>query len=264
MTSPKRPGAIFDADDTLWKTQYLYDEAKREFYDLVTSVRPLAESIGVARFTAADAERLIDKIDSANVAKWGFSADRFPRSLVQAYRALSVMAGVPAERRVERRLRGLAATIQDATPRLLDGTLTTLATLAHEAVYSLVLYSAGDRESQLRKLKKTGLDDVFAGHIHIVRHKNDAALAEVIRAEQLEIPRSWMIGNSLTTDINPALRVGLNCIWIDGEGWAYDYTERKEPGRVFHVSTLPEILGILFFHRHHAMETRLRREGPPA
>ena len=85
---------VFDGDDTLWSTMPLYDRAKRLFADCVESLVPSAD----------DAIGRLDEIDHANVAHSGFSKMRFPKSMVEAYRALCLENGRPPESIIESRL----------------------------------------------------------------------------------------------------------------------------------------------------------------
>ena len=67
---------IFDADDTLWKTEELYDQVRNEFAQMLVD-----EGLGPAEVVVA----LAKKIDLENFAKLGLSPDRFPQSLVDTY-----------------------------------------------------------------------------------------------------------------------------------------------------------------------------------
>ena len=61
---------IFDGDDTLWLTEYLYDDARRE-------ARTIVEGLGL---NGARWEELAQRLDQQNVAVFGFSPQRFPTS----------------------------------------------------------------------------------------------------------------------------------------------------------------------------------------
>src|ERR1035437_9307847 len=71
---PPAATIIFDGDDTLWVTQWLYDQAEFE-------TRLIVEAAGL------DGDRwqqLCREHDIANIAKFGFNAGRFPTSVVGA------------------------------------------------------------------------------------------------------------------------------------------------------------------------------------
>jgi putative hydrolase of the HAD superfamily len=245
MTENKRQGLIFDGDDTLWDNQDFYEEAKARFHEILARQGGLASYFESARITVGDAVRMIEEIDMRNVKREGFSSDRFPQSLVQTYQTLSTAAGVSPSQSVSRRLARLGYSVPLRRRQALPGARETLEALSAHGGYALVLYSTGHETIQLRKLREAGLEQFFEERVHIVRNKDEAALRAVIRAENLDIPSSWMIGNSLRSDINPALRLGLNCIWFHNGGWAYDEAEEREPGHVYEVDALPEMLDIL-------------------
>jgi putative hydrolase of the HAD superfamily len=245
MSHSKRQGLIFDGDGTLWESQAFYDEAKERFYEIVADQGGLAEYFEAAQITVKDGMRFVDEIDMRNVERGGFAAGRFSGSLVEAYESLAAAAGVPPNPRVSQRLRRMGISVPNQRRSPLPGARETLEALSTDGSYALVLYSAGDETIQLRKLRETGLEEFFEERVHIVPMKDDAALRRLIEAENLDIPSSWMIGNSLRSDINPALRVGLNCIWYHNGGWAYDEAERREPGQIFEIHSLPEAVEII-------------------
>src|SRR5690242_9396766 len=74
---------IFDGDDTLWKTEPLYDGALSMAADYVTH-------LGLDGALWVQVQR---EFDLQNVATMGFSTKRFPASCVQAYRALAERTG---------------------------------------------------------------------------------------------------------------------------------------------------------------------------
>jgi putative hydrolase of the HAD superfamily len=245
MTHQKRQGLIFDGDGTLWESQVFYDEAKERFYEIVAGQGGLAEYFESAQITVEDALHFVDEIDMRNVERRGFAAGRFSGSLVEAYQSLSRAAGVTPNPHVSQRLRRLGDSVPGRRRAPLPGARETLEALSTDGSYALVLYSAGDETTQLRKLRETGLEEFFEERVHIVPMKDDAALRGLIEAENLDVSSSWMIGNSLRSDINPALRVGLNCIWFHNGGWAYDESEERESGRLFEIHSLPEAVEII-------------------
>jgi putative hydrolase of the HAD superfamily len=245
MSRQKRPSLIFDGDDTLWASQVFYDEAKERFYEIVAREGGLAEYFQSAQLAVDDAMRFLDEIEMRNIEREGFSSDGFSQSLVQAYEILSRQAGVPPDSRLGQRLRRLGNGALKRRRSPLPGTRETLEALSGHGTHVLVLYSQGDKTIQLRKLRETELEEFFEGHVHIALRKDDDTLRALIRAENLDIPSSWMIGNSLRSEINPALRLGLNCIWFRHAEWAYDRAEERESGRLFEIHSLPEAIEII-------------------
>lgn len=245
MTQHKRQGLIFDGDDTLWDSQIFYEEVKLRFYEILQRQGGLAEYFQSAQITYEDTARLIDEIDMRGVDREGVSSKLFSKSLIEAYGTLSTEAGVLPDPRVSQRLWRLGRIPARRRRSPLPGARETLQALSAHHSYILVLYSTGTERTQMRKLRQVGLEEFFDARVHIVPRKDDDTLRAVIRAENLDIPSSWMIGNSLRSEINPGLRLGLNCIWLHHGGWAYDQAGEIESGRLFEIHALPEIVDIL-------------------
>ncbi|MCX6623259.1 MAG: HAD hydrolase-like protein [Acidobacteria bacterium] len=94
---------------------------------------------------------------------------------------------------------------------LIDGVQETLEYLVTR--HDLVLFTKGHPEEQKLKIDQSGLG-VFFGHAAIVKEKDAAAYRALAREQRLDPPRSWMIGNSPKSDINPALEAGLNAVFV--------------------------------------------------
>jgi putative hydrolase of the HAD superfamily len=74
--------------------------------------------------------------------------------------------------------------------------------------------------------------------------KNVLELKELIESLDLSISKSWLIGNSLRSDINPATQLGMKGIWLHSNSWEYDIVENL-PGNVWEIYTLKEVCSIL-------------------
>ncbi len=206
-----RGSVIFDGDDTLWSTQFVYERAKERFYSLMSQQ-------GFARERTED---MLANIDVANVSKLGFSKHRFPLSMRETYERLSDERGQPVDRQVSQAASEVGYSVFQHKPRLLEGVVSTLLTLARRG-YDCYLYTAGDQEVQTRKLEALNISSYFKA-VYITESKSAEVLSSIIRELGLEAKKTWMVGNSLRSDINPALKLGLNCVWIRSLSWAYDH-----------------------------------------
>src|SRR5690606_24015508 len=92
-----------------------------------------------------------------------------------------------------------------------------------------VLYTqSGDPEYQRSCVQGAGVFDVLGQErVHVCAHKTADAFREVLaRLGIVEPGAAWMIGNSVRSDINPALEVGANAILVETENpWVYDVVE---------------------------------------
>ena len=157
------PVVIFDGDDTLWMTEALYDEAR-------TAAAAEVANAGL------DADRWVKlelDIDVANVATLGLSAERFPRSCVEAYVALCERSATPVEPEVVARVRLAASSVFHRRAPLAPHARATLESL--RGSHRLVLLTQGDRPVQLKRIADSGLESYF-DIVCIVPAKSEATL----------------------------------------------------------------------------------------
>jgi putative hydrolase of the HAD superfamily len=194
---------IFDADDTLWATEVLYDDARSECRDLV-----IREGLDGDKW-----EQIQKIVDAANVARFGLTPMRFPTSCVEAYRSI---VGSHSSACVEELIFSHASKVFNTTADLFPGTRHVLEGLS--AGYSLALLTQGDESVQRKRVRDSGLADLFS-RVEVVPNKTESSFLNLIQGLSPRIDRVWSIGNSLASDIYPALRVGLSAIWIPAETW---------------------------------------------
>jgi len=94
---------------------------------------------------------------------------------------------------------------------LMDGVEDTLPYLAE--THELTLFTKGDPAEQNRKIDLSGLRPLFQ-HCEIVREKDRAAYERLADSREFDKRRTWMIGNSPKSDINPALSAGLRAVYV--------------------------------------------------
>ncbi len=105
------------------------------------------------------------------------------------------------------------------------------------------MLTKGDEDEQQRKIDISGL----AGHfrsIVIVREKTPDVYAALVEAEGLDPRRTWMIGNSVKSDIAPALAVGLGAVFIPNVNtWALEHDVLPDGAeRLVQVDRFSELL----------------------
>ena len=210
-----RQHLIIDADDTLWENNIYFERAFDEFYDF------LAHS----SMTPAEVRAVLDEIETVNAKIHGYGTESFARNLAQCYRKL-------AEREVRAgdlpQVISFAKRIVHHPMELISGVEDTLEYLS--ARHDLTLFTKGNPEEQKLKLDRSGVA-IYFGHTAIVKEKNAAAYAALIQERSLDPARAWMIGNSPKSDINPALEVGINAVFVPHQHtWRLEHEEVR-PGR---------------------------------
>jgi len=143
--------------------------------------------------------------------------------VTETYATLCRESGRAFDRQVVKELLKTNDRIYAVDPRPMENAPGVLCRLAEGA--KLVLFSGGDDEVQRRKLAKASLARYFDGRIHVVPQKSKGALRHLLKEEGLDPRETWMVGNSPRFDINPALELGLNCIWLHTGFWREDMDE---------------------------------------
>jgi putative hydrolase of the HAD superfamily len=223
----KRQNLIVDADDTLWENNIYFESAFDDF----------CEFLAHSALSPAQVRAVLDEIEIVNSQTHGYGTLNFARNLTECYHKL-------VERAVSSddlpRIMSFTEQILHHPIEIIAGVEETLEYLADR--HSLTLFTKGDPEEQKLKLDRSGLA-IYFGHTAIVKEKNAASYAALIRDRKLEPGHTWMIGNSPKSDVNPALEAGLNAVFVPHDRtWALERAELREgPGRLLRVGRFEEL-----------------------
>jgi putative hydrolase of the HAD superfamily len=201
---------LIDADDTLWENNIYFEEAFDEFVDFLDH----------SSMSAAEIRTVLDEIEIANIKIHGYGVANFARNLAQCYERLTEREICQDDRRT---VMSYAERILDCPMQLIEGVSETLAylTVRHE----LTLFTKGHREEQKLKIDRSGLGELFH-HTAIVKEKDTQAYAALARERGLNTERTWMVGNSPKSDINPALAAGLKAVYVPHpRTWGLEHEE---------------------------------------
>ena len=189
---------LIDADDTLWENNIYFENAFDEFVDYLKH----------SSMSAPEIRAVLDEIELANIKIHGYGAANFARNLAQCYQRL-------VEREIGdedvRTVMSFAERILECPMEIIDGVSETLAYLAER--HELTLFTKGHAEEQKMKIDRSGLG-VYFSHTAIVKEKDAEAYGSLSRQRALDPRRTWMVGNSPKSDVNPALAAGLNAVYI--------------------------------------------------
>ncbi|GIO31186.1 MULTISPECIES: HAD family hydrolase [Paenibacillus] len=232
---------IFDLDDTLIHCNKYFGLVLGEFFEL------MHHWLGAGTFTTDEIRQKQIDIDVERVSRTGFSSGNFPKSLIETYRFFCRKLGRPVRSEEELELNKLGLSVYERDVEPYPGMVETLETLQKDG-HRLYLYTGGETKIQQRKIDQMKLSDYFGDRIYITQHKNEATLENILQSGAFDRICTWMIGNSLRTDVAPALSAGLNSIYIrqDNE-WAFNMVELKQkPDSSFYtISSIEEIPGIV-------------------
>jgi len=228
---------LFDLDDTLIYCNKYFHFILDQFSDEMTTWYSPA---GVSR--ANILEKQIE-IDVERVKVQGFKSEHFPQSFVDTYRYFQNITGRAASSLEEEKLWKLGQSVYELEVEpypMMEETLDSLARGGHE----LHLYTGGDSLIQRKKIRHMKLERYFQDRIYVRQHKNTAALEEILTDGRFERGNTWMIGNSVRTDVLPALQCGINAVYLKQEAeWTYNIIpiDAKPIGAFFTLNALPQI-----------------------
>jgi putative hydrolase of the HAD superfamily len=230
-----RPVSVigFDADDTLWQNEQYYKLTEGHFRSLLADY--------------AEGEHVSDRLleaEKRNLAHYGFGIKGFTLSMIET--ALEVTEGRAPSSVISEILaigRDLLSHPVECLPHARDA----LEALAGK--YFLVLITKGDLFDQERKLAQSGLGDYFDA-VEIVSDKTATTYRRVFGKHGEGPERSMMIGNSLKSDIVPAIAAGAWGVFVPHElTWVLEHVEKPEEAPRFReipdLGHVPELVANL-------------------
>ena len=197
-TRSSRQTLLFDADDTLWENNIYFERAISAFISFLDHRVHTPEEVR---------ERL-NLIEHSTIRQHGYGLHSFRRSLIACFEQLTT-GPVTADK--HERIVSFVDSIGSQEIELLPAVAETLSDLAER--HRLILITKGDPAEQQDKLERSGLRSFFTG-VEVLPEKTVSAYRALIEHHTCEPERSWMIGNSPKSDINPSLGAGLNAVFI--------------------------------------------------
>jgi putative hydrolase of the HAD superfamily len=189
---------IVDADDTLWENNIYFERAFEELVAFLAHSSMPAQAV----------RDVLDDIERANARIHGYGSLNFGRNLAETYRHLTERA--VSEDHI-RTVMGFAERILECPMEVIPGVAETLEYLAGR--HDLTLFTKGSPDEQRLKIDRSGLVGWFA-HTAIVKEKDADAYRLLVAEREMDPARTWMIGNSPKSDVNPALEAGLNAVFV--------------------------------------------------
>ena len=217
----------FDADDTLWQNESFFRLTQDRFAELL------------ADFVEGDhlRERLLEA-ERRNVGHYGFGIKGFMLSMIET--ALDVTE-CSAPGHVIAQILEMGQEMLRHPIHLLPHVEDTLGALTDR--YPLVLITKGDLLHQEQKLAASGLGELFSG-VEIVSEKYPATYTTAFTTHGAGPDRAMMVGNSMKSDIRPALDAGAWAVHVPhGPTWALEAAETPIGHPRFH--DLPDLGGLL-------------------
>jgi putative hydrolase of the HAD superfamily len=218
---------LIDADDTLWENNIYFERAIADFISFLNH----------RERSPSEVREILTDVERDAIITHGYGLHSFAHSLIKTFEHLSVKALSPA---LHETIHGFAHTIAAQPVQLLPRVEETLQYLADR--HALVLVTKGDLHEQSGKIERSGVKKYFRS-VEIVAEKDSAIYRSVVRKHALQSDRTWMIGNSPKSDINPALAAGLNAVFVPhAHTWVLEKQEiQPGNGRLLTLSGFSEL-----------------------
>ena len=111
--------------------------------------------------------------------------------------------------------------------------------------YQLVVFTKGELQDQENKLKRSGLAKYFS-HVEITSDKTEVEFQQLCEHIGIIPEELLMVGNSLKSDIAPALNIGASAIHIPFHvTWQLEHFDDIEHQRLIKISHFNEIISVL-------------------
>ena len=219
----------FDADDTLWDCQSHFEEVENHLYSLIA---PYCENPKLELFDT----------ESGNMADLGYGAKAFTISIIEtamrvAGNDLSITALSDLLKDCKRLLHLPATPLPEV-----EETLRALRCKTDDGRCKMVVFTKGELQDQENKLKRSGLLKYF-DDVEITSDKSQAEFLALCEHQQIHPSELLMIGNSLKSDIAPALAIGASAIHIPFHvTWQLEHVEDFDHERMVKIEHFSEIL----------------------
>jgi putative hydrolase of the HAD superfamily len=220
-----------DADDTLWHNEPLYTHRRERFRELLARYEP---------------EGVLDdhlyEVELRNLRHFGYGVKGFVLSMIET--AIEITHGRLESHDISRIIDWGREMLSSPT-ELLTGVSDAIESLGEQ--FPLVLVTKGDLLDQQSKLARSGLAHHFKG-IEIVSEKDAGTYARVMARYAVDPRRFVMVGNSLRSDILPAIQAGAHAVYVPYEmSWIHERVPAEALADVHyheiaHMRELPPLL----------------------
>jgi putative hydrolase of the HAD superfamily len=220
-----------DADDTLWHNEPLYTSTREQLRALLAKYEPQ---------DVLD-DRLYE-VEHRNLEHFGYGVKGFVLSMIET--AIE-MTGARIDAGDVQSIIEWGRQMLGSPVELLEGVREAVGQLAD--AYPLILVTKGDLLHQETKLARSGLGGYFTG-IEIVSEKDAQVYRRIMQRYAVPAERFVMVGNSLRSDVLPALEAGAHAVYVPYDtSWVHERVPDEAIAgvqfhRVDHIRELPELL----------------------
>ncbi|MCP4156154.1 MAG: HAD hydrolase-like protein [bacterium] len=187
----------FDADDTLWHNETLFQLTTQKFTDLLADYHS-PEWIQ---------QKLFDT-EIKNLKYFGYGIKGFTLSLIES--AIELTEGRVSGSQIQKIIE-YAREMVKAPVELLDHVRESIEALSKS--YKLMIITKGDLLDQESKIARSGLSDYFET-IEIVTRKDKGIYSDILKKCGVTPQQFMMVGNSFKSDVLPLIEIGAHAVFI--------------------------------------------------
>jgi putative hydrolase of the HAD superfamily len=220
-----------DADDTLWHNEPMFTSVRDQFCAMLERYQP--EGIPTD---------WLNGVEMRNLQHFGYGVKGFVLSMIETG---IEMTGGRLQASDVSTIIGWGRDMLGSPVELLDGVREVVEELAR--TFPLILLTKGDLLHQETKLARSGLGAHFRG-IEVVSEKDAPVYRQVMSRYGVRPERFVMVGNSLRSDILPAIEAGGHAVYVPYEvTWVHEQVPAEQLQTVqFHaIANIRELPALL-------------------
>ncbi|MBR2783381.1 MAG: HAD family hydrolase [Firmicutes bacterium] len=217
---------IFDFDDTLVFTNVFYDQLRQVLFEEMDRLGLGFRDQWPPYLNQADLDNIAQ---AGRLVPWAF-----PRAMRSTGEHFAALSGVELPQGAADRFEAIGWSLFDMPVPVREGAVELLTGL--QGRLPLYLLTVGEPEYQQPRIDRSGLASYF-DEIRIVREKTPQVFRNLLAEKGLDPDEVWMVGNSVRSDVNPALAAGLNVAHLQVAAWSYDLADP-----VAHCHTIHKLL----------------------
>lgn len=221
----------FDADDTLWDCQGHFERVMQRLYDELVPWTD-RETSALELFAT----------ERKNMRLLGFGVKAFTLSILET--AMRVSHNEMPASTISNLLQECYTLLEfPCTP--LPEVEETLQWLKANTRYRLVVFTKGELLDQQHKLERSGLEKYFC-YTEITSDKSDAEFRQLCTKLGVKPNEMLMVGNSLKSDIAPALAIGCPAVYIPFHvTWQLEHAEEIKHPQMVQIERFGQLKNVL-------------------
>ncbi len=228
----------FDLDDTLIDDNYKFELTFCE------CIKAIINSLETRTPQIDDIFKTAQRIENDTWNTWPknrlYSPERVANAWVEAYKQIAKGLNLPIRKHTEQLINSLVISNYDPPYFVIPGAIEAITELKRKG-YTINVITLGVKEIQRRKLTVSRIIK-FVDNIYYESYDKTKPLKNIKRQNNLD--DLYMIGNSMRTDINPALSLGIKAIYIPRGNW-HRFSAKPTNQKYTQIEDIRELINII-------------------